>query len=87
MLGNQLRGPARRWHDDGAPHTGERDQPCSEFTGPFGAITAIAVGNSHACAVTNLGGVVCWGTNTYGELGDGTTKNYLFPGEVWGFSE
>ncbi len=33
----------------------------------------IACGWSHCCAVTTSGTVKCWGVNTYGELGIGTT--------------
>jgi alpha-tubulin suppressor-like RCC1 family protein len=35
--------------------------------------TAVAVGNSHSCALLQGGGVDCWGDNQVGELGDGTS--------------
>ena len=35
---------------------------------------SIAVGHHHTCAVTNRGGVVCWGLNDYGQIGFGTTS-------------
>ena len=42
-------------------------------------------GVSHACALTDTGQIYCWGSNSYGELGDGTNKNsavaVLFLGE------
>ncbi len=34
----------------------------------------IVEGNVHKCAITTIGGVTCWGDNSEGQLGDGTTK-------------
>lgn len=39
----------------------------------------LAVGADSACAVTGLGTVYCWGDNSHGQLGDGTTTNRLTP--------
>lgn len=38
-------------------------------------VTSIAANSSHTCAVINKRLVQCWGLNSYGELGDGTTVN------------
>jgi alpha-tubulin suppressor-like RCC1 family protein len=41
--------------------------------------SAVSVGNEHTCALIQNGGVMCWGGNQFGQLGDGTTKNRKLP--------
>jgi large repetitive protein len=42
----------------------------------------IAIGEAHTCALTNVGQVLCWGLNDYGQLGNGTTTNSSVPQPV-----
>ena len=43
---------------------------------------AVSVSESHACALMLAGSVKCWGSNSSGQLGDGTTDNSPTPVSV-----
>jgi alpha-tubulin suppressor-like RCC1 family protein len=48
--------------------------------GVVGKVVDLEVGDGHACALVADGSVVCWGSNTAGQLGDGAcTRSYAPP--------
>lgn len=47
------------------------------------ATTPIALGWNHSCRITD-GSLVCWGDNTEGQIGDGTTVKRSLPVNVPG---
>jgi len=47
----------------------------------FGMVR-VATGFAHSCALSSDGRVQCWGDNTWGQLGDGTTESRLTPVKV-----
>jgi uncharacterized repeat protein (TIGR01451 family) len=50
----------------------------------IGSAVALAAGNFHHCAVLADGAVQCWGSNSAGQLGDGSTVNRTTPVNVSG---
>ena len=55
-------------------------------SGLSSGVVSITAGDSHACALTSSGAVKCWGSNTRGQIGDGSTSNSLVPVQVSGLS-
>jgi alpha-tubulin suppressor-like RCC1 family protein len=49
------------------------------------ALVSITVGLEQSCGLTAQGVAYCWGSNGFGELGDGTTKARSTPAPVSGF--
>jgi hypothetical protein len=45
-------------------------------------VLAVAAGGNHSCALLTNGSVKCWGSNDFGQLGDGTTSQRTTPTAV-----
>lgn len=50
--------------------------------GMGGYVTSISAGHNHNCAVVLNGGVMCWGDNVYGQLGNNSTTYSRVPVNV-----
>ncbi len=65
---------------------GATSGPVAPSPGPHDG-ARIAAGARHACVVTERAGVVCWGSNDHGQLGDGTRRMRSSPVVVQGLDE
>ena len=68
------------WGSAGSGQVGSGSVPAdasiprpTAVVGVTGALD-VSTGGDHSCATTRTGGVFCWGGNTFGQLGDGTTQ-------------
>ena len=63
--------------------TDDRTTP-TQASGLESGVISIAAGGSETCAIVSSGGLKCWGSNNYGQIGDATTDNKTLPTQVSG---
>lgn len=76
-------GAAYCWGDNRKGQLGDgtktsRAEPTPVNPG-LATFASLAAGRSHTCGITRTGGTLCWGDNTYGQLGDSTTLSHAAP--------
>jgi len=79
-------GAVKCWGENTAGLLGDgtvihRNSPVN-VVGLTSGITNISVGWYHACGLTEEGGAKCWGTNYFGQLGNGDTSDSKIPVDV-----
>ena len=57
-----------------------------QITGLSSGVASVAAGSVHSLAITSSGGVLSWGSNYTGELGDGTYTDRFTPVPVTGLA-
>jgi hypothetical protein len=83
-------GGVKCWGENGSGQLGDgtteiRSSPV-DVIGLSGGVKAIASSSNRTCALTQDGGVKCWGRNYFGQIGDGTNEDRNRPVDVIGLS-
>ncbi len=79
----QMTGAVKCWGDNSLGQVGDdsmeqRNSPV-DVTGLSANIQLVRAGRGHTCAINTTGHVLCWGSNVYGHVGDGTTTQRNAP--------
>jgi alpha-tubulin suppressor-like RCC1 family protein/Tol biopolymer transport system component len=71
-----LRGGVRCWGSNFLGAIGDNSQISRPLPTPVAGLARnaaqIELGNGHSCALSDAGRVLCWGDNSFGQLGDGS---------------
>ena len=57
-----------------------------QVTGLTSGVSKVICGDYFSCAISTAGALSCWGSNAYGQLGDGTFVDKLVPTPVSGMT-
>ncbi len=77
------------WGDGGGGQLGNGDhtrsaRPVRVALHPAARPVSVSLGGVHSCAALHDGTLWCWGSNLYGEIGDGTFDKRLWPVRIGG---
>lgn len=77
--GDGLRGDGAPFSD---PPSLKKSRPTAAPVPGLSSVVQVTATDGHTCALLADGSLFCWGSNRYGQLGDGTTIDRLVPTEI-----
>ena len=80
-------GVVRCWGANSAGQSGDGREPTAVVNAPVPVVggaswSSISAGTSHTCAIDTDARLFCWGSNTSGQIGDGTVTDRVTPADV-----